>query len=108
MSIFPSTNSLVLFLSVSAPPFSHPKSSSLANVCRYEIANGNASWEEAEKQVRASLSKKEGSNIPTVSVKSSKQPKRKAGESAREIYEKEIASKDRKKIKRGTEGRSRK
>ncbi|KAI5304942.1 killer toxin resistant protein [Ascosphaera pollenicola] len=75
---------------------------------QYEIANGNASWEDAEKQVRASLSKKDTGNVPTVSVKSSKQPKRKAGETARELYDKEIASKERKKIKRGTEGRSRK
>jgi N-acetyltransferase 10 len=40
-----------------------------------------------------------------VSVKSSKNSKRKAGESAREIYEQEIDSKIQKKIKKGTEGR---
>jgi len=40
-----------------------------------------------------------------VSVKSSKPPKRKAGETAREIYEKEIESKKQKKIKKATEGR---
>lgn len=40
-----------------------------------------------------------------MSVKSSKAPKRKAGETAREIYEKEIESKKQKKIKKGTEGR---
>jgi N-acetyltransferase 10 len=40
-----------------------------------------------------------------VSVKSSKASKRKAGESAREIYDQEIDSKVQKKIKKGTEGR---
>jgi N-acetyltransferase 10 len=40
-----------------------------------------------------------------VSVKSLKQAKRKAGESAREIYDQEIESKERKKIKKGTSGR---
>ena len=42
--------------------------------------------------------------MPTVSVKSSRPAKRKVGESAREIYEKEIGSKERIKIRRGTEG----
>jgi N-acetyltransferase 10 len=40
-----------------------------------------------------------------VSVKTAKQPKRKAGETAREIYDQEVESKIRKKIKSGTEGR---
>ncbi|KAK2746754.1 killer toxin resistant protein [Onygenales sp. PD_40] len=72
---------------------------------QYEIANGSTSWEDAEKQIRASASASKNGNIPTVSVKSSKQLKRKAGESAREIYDKEIGSKREKKIKKGTEGR---
>jgi N-acetyltransferase 10 len=38
-----------------------------------------------------------------VSVKSS--TKRKAAETARDIYEKEIGSKEKKRIKKGTEGR---
>ena len=72
--------------------------------CRYEIANGDAAWQDAEKQIRASVNK--GGSVPaTVSVKSSKPAKRKAGESAREIYEKEIGSKEKKRIKKGTEGR---
>ena len=40
-----------------------------------------------------------------MSVKTSKTSKRKAGETAREIYEQEIDSKIQKKIKKGTEGR---
>ncbi|EER43295.1 nucleolar ATPase Kre33 [Histoplasma capsulatum H143] len=43
---------------------------------QYEIANGAAAWEDAEKQVRSSFSK--NGNVPTVSVKSSKPVKRKA------------------------------
>jgi N-acetyltransferase 10 len=43
--------------------------------------------------------------VLTVSVQSTKTAKRKAGESAREIYDKEIESKIRKKIKKGTEGK---
>ncbi|DAA79736.1 TPA_exp: Uncharacterized protein A8136_0509 [Trichophyton benhamiae CBS 112371] len=70
---------------------------------QYEIEHGAAGWEEAEKQIRTSSSK-DGS-IKTVSVKSS--AKRKVGETARDIYEKEIGSKERKKIKKGTEGRRR-
>ncbi|PGH23220.1 hypothetical protein AJ80_02636 [Polytolypa hystricis UAMH7299] len=70
---------------------------------QYEVANGDAAWADAEKQVRAAAGK--GKNISTVSVKSSKPAKRKAGESARDIYEQEIGSKEKKKIKHGTEGR---
>lgn len=42
-----------------------------------------------------------------MSIKSSKTPKRKAGETAREIYDQEIESKKQKKIKKGTEGKKR-
>ncbi|OAX81926.1 hypothetical protein ACJ72_03725 [Emergomyces africanus] len=70
---------------------------------QYEIANGTAAWQDAEKQIRASVNK--NGTVPTVSVKSSKPTKRKAGESAREIYDEEIESKREKKIKKGTEGR---
>uniref|UniRef100_A0A093US12 RNA cytidine acetyltransferase n=1 Tax=Talaromyces marneffei PM1 TaxID=1077442 RepID=A0A093US12_TALMA len=65
---------------------------------KYEINNGTAGWEEAEKQIRKG-------GAATVSVKSTKTSKRKAGESAREIYEQEIDSKIQKKIKKGTEGK---
>ncbi|WEW58738.1 N-acetyltransferase 10 [Emydomyces testavorans] len=70
---------------------------------QYEIDNGATAWSDAEKQVRASIVK--NGNVPTVSIKSSKPAKRKAGETARDIYEKEIGSKEQKRIKRGTEGR---
>ncbi|PGH16030.1 hypothetical protein AJ79_02010 [Helicocarpus griseus UAMH5409] len=73
---------------------------------QYEIANGAAAWEDAEKQVRSSVAK--NGSVTTVSVKSSKPVKRKVGESAREIYDQEIESKREKKIKKGTEGRSKK
>ncbi|KAJ5678447.1 RNA cytidine acetyltransferase [Penicillium maclennaniae] len=64
---------------------------------KYAIDNGSASWEEAEKQIR-------GGKSNTVSVKT-KAPKRKKGETAREIFDKEVDSKRQKMIKKGTEGR---
>ncbi|KAL3481203.1 GNAT acetyltransferase 2-domain-containing protein [Aspergillus californicus] len=68
---------------------------------KYEISNGTAGWEEAEKQVRSG-------GAATVSVKSSKQSKRKKGESAREVFDTEIDSKRQKIIQKGTEGRKKK
>ncbi|PWY87006.1 putative nucleolar ATPase Kre33 [Aspergillus heteromorphus CBS 117.55] len=68
---------------------------------KYEINNGSAAWEDAEKQIR-------NGGAATVSVKSSKQSKRKKGESAREIYDEEIDSKRQKIIKKGTEGKKKK
>ncbi|KAE8365097.1 GNAT acetyltransferase 2-domain-containing protein [Aspergillus caelatus] len=65
---------------------------------KYEINNGSAAWEDAEKQIR-------GGGASTVSIKSSKPSKRKKGESAREIYDQEIDSKRQKIIKKGTEGK---
>ncbi|KAL2863891.1 ribosome biosynthesis protein KRE33 [Aspergillus lucknowensis] len=65
---------------------------------KYEISNGDAGWEEAEKQIRSG-------GAATVSVKSSKQSKRKKGETARELYDQEIESKRQKIIQKGTEGR---
>ena len=61
----------------------------------------NHSWEEAEKQIR-------GGGTSMVSVKSGKRKKDRGGgddETARKIYDKEIESKKRKIIKKGTEGR---
>ncbi|PYI03621.1 DUF699-domain-containing protein [Aspergillus sclerotiicarbonarius CBS 121057] len=68
---------------------------------KYEINNGSAAWEDAEKQIRSG-------GASTVSIKSSKQTKRKKGESAREIYDQEVDSKRQKIIKKGTEGKKRK
>lgn len=68
---------------------------------KYEIDNGATVWEDAEKQIRRG-------GAFTVSVKSAKGAKRKTGETARDIYDKEIDSKIRKKIKKGTEGSNKK
>ncbi|KAL4907550.1 hypothetical protein BDW74DRAFT_149416 [Aspergillus multicolor] len=68
---------------------------------KYEISNGDAGWEDAEKQIRAG-------GAATVSVKSSKQSKRKKGETARDIYEQEVESKRQKIIQKGTEGKKKK
>ncbi|OJJ47862.1 hypothetical protein ASPZODRAFT_115075 [Penicilliopsis zonata CBS 506.65] len=68
---------------------------------KYEIDNGSVAWETAEEQIR-----KGGGS--TVSIKSAKSSKRKKGESAREIYDKEVDSKRQKIIKKGTEGRQKK
>ncbi|KAI9734197.1 MAG: hypothetical protein M1834_002297, partial [Cirrosporium novae-zelandiae] len=64
------------------------------------IANGDAAWEAAEKQVQ------KGANSTMVSVKSSKPAaKRKFGETAAEIYEKEVgggkSERKAKKMKKG-------
>ncbi|KAJ5807834.1 RNA cytidine acetyltransferase [Penicillium riverlandense] len=64
---------------------------------RYEIDHGSAAWDDAEKQIRSG-------GGSTVSVKS-KTSKRKKGETAREIFDKEVDSKRQKIIKKGTEGR---
>ena len=67
-------------------------------VFRYEIDNGAATWDDAEKQIR-------GGGASTVSVKTKPSKRKKNGETAREIYDKEIDSKRQKIIKKGTEGR---
>ncbi|CAI7678259.1 RNA cytidine acetyltransferase [Penicillium manginii] len=64
---------------------------------RYEIDNGAATWDDAEKQIR-------GGGASTVSIKS-KPSKRKKGDTARDIFDKEVDSKRQRMIKKGTEGR---
>jgi len=64
---------------------------------QYEIEEGAPGWADAEKQVLTAS--KHGQKNPIVSVKSSKS-KRKAGESAAEIYEQELGEKARKKVKK--------
>ncbi|KAK6336457.1 killer toxin resistant protein [Orbilia brochopaga] len=61
---------------------------------RFEIPSAAADWDEAERQVA------DGGKSSVVSVKSSKQVKRKAGETAAEIYEKEMSVKHSSKKKR--------
>ena len=51
---------------------------------RYEIANGSTAWEEAERKIQ------KGENGGVIAVRSSKEKKRTAGETAKEIYEAEL------------------
>jgi len=69
---------------------------------RYEIPADKGDWTEAEKQIRkAALSKSEGRST-IVSVKTGKSAaKRKAGETAEEIYEEEVEKVRNKKPKKG-------
>jgi N-acetyltransferase 10 len=68
---------------------------------RYEIPADKGDWTEAEKQVRAVLVKGEKKST-VVSVKTGKSaPKRKAGETAAEIYEQEVERSKNKKPKKG-------
>ncbi|KAJ6257796.1 hypothetical protein Dda_7585 [Drechslerella dactyloides] len=61
---------------------------------KFEIPSASADWDDAERQVAG------GGKSSVVSVKSSKQVKRKAGETAAEIYEKEMNVKHSSKKKR--------
>lgn len=68
---------------------------------RYEIANGDSSWQDAERQIEMAAQK--GGKSTTVSVrtgKDSKHGKRKAGEALEEA-QKEAAGLDGKKSKKG-------
>ena len=66
---------------------------------RYEIEEGALGWADAERQVLNAA--KSGQKNPVVSVKSTK-TRRKAGETATEIYEQELGEKAHKKTKRGS------
>ncbi|KUJ24104.1 DUF699-domain-containing protein [Mollisia scopiformis] len=66
---------------------------------QYEIEEGAPGWADAEKQVLHAS--KSGHKNPVVSVKSTKQ-KRKAGETAAEIYEQEFGDKAHKKAKKAS------
>jgi N-acetyltransferase 10 len=64
-----------------------------SRIYRYEIASGAPDWEDAERQVRIAAGK--NGDMPTVSVKTAKaSSKRKVGETAAEIYEREIGSRE--------------
>ncbi|KAE9368617.1 DUF699-domain-containing protein [Stipitochalara longipes BDJ] len=65
---------------------------------QYEIEEGAPGWADAERQVLSAT--KSGQKNPIVSVKSIK-TKRKAGESAAEIFEQEMGEKAHKKVKKG-------
>lgn len=67
---------------------------------RYEIEGDAPAWEGAEKQVLKAA--KEGRSTGDVSVKSGKdKKKRKAGQTANEVYEEAFGEKTRKKHKKG-------
>ncbi|TGZ84140.1 N-acetyltransferase [Ascodesmis nigricans] len=71
------------------------------DLSRYEIPTESADWAEAEKAVKKAVEKGEAVDGKVVSVKK-KGEKRKAGESAAEIYEKEMGALKRgKKVKKG-------
>lgn len=64
---------------------------------RYEIPSADtADWETAEKQIAGGKGKKS----TVVSVKTVKEKKRKAGETAEEIYEQELGGSKKKKSKK--------
>ncbi|EHK98115.1 putative UPF0202 protein KRE33 [Glarea lozoyensis 74030] len=64
---------------------------------QYEIEEGAPGWASAEKQVLAAT--KAGNKNLVVSVKSTKEKKRKAGETAAEIYEKELGDREKWEVK---------
>ena len=64
---------------------------------RYAIDGDAPTWQDAEKQVRNAA--KHGKANPVVSVKSTH--KRKAGQTAAEIYEAELGKSSSKKVKKG-------
>jgi N-acetyltransferase 10 len=66
---------------------------------RYEIEEGAPGWADAERQVLSAT--KNGQKNTVVSVKSTK-TKRKAGESAAEIFEQEMGEKTHKKVKKAS------
>lgn len=69
---------------------------------RYEIDGDAPAWQEAERQVSSAA--KDGKSNVVVSVKSAKQ-KRKAVQTASEIYEQEFGDNSRKKAKKGKKGK---
>lgn len=72
-----------------------------ARSTRYEIEGDAPGWEDAEKQVQSASKRGRGAaSGVVVSVKSEKKAKRKAGETAGEIYEKALGEKTKKGKKR--------
>lgn len=61
-----------------------------SHIYRYEIASEAPGWQRAEQEVLKAT--KKGAKPSAISVKTTK-PKRKAGESAAEIYEEEMGEK---------------
>ncbi|KAI5846932.1 GNAT acetyltransferase 2-domain-containing protein [Tricharina praecox] len=72
------------------------------DLSKYEIPADKGDWTEAEKQIRKAASSKSEGRSTIVSVKTGKSAaKRKAGESAAEIYEEEVEKFKNKKPKKG-------
>ncbi|KAK2601645.1 N-acetyltransferase 10 [Conoideocrella luteorostrata] len=69
----------------------------------YGIEGDAPAWVEAEKQVRNAT--KDGKANPVVSVKSKQKQKRKAGQTAAEVYEEEMGEKSGKKAKKSKKSR---
>ena len=71
--------------------------------CRYEIENGDAGWDDAEKQVKRAVRANGGGESVTVSVKGSKPASsgKRKGETVEEVYAEEIGNKEAKKLKKG-------
>lgn len=69
---------------------------------QYEIETGGAAWDEAEKQVKRAYVKGTA-KVVTVSVKSSGKDKKRKGETAEDVYRKEIGDKEAKRLKKGME-----
>ena len=70
---------------------------------KYEIQNGTADWDDAERSVQKAA--KSGKEDVTVSVKTKKdkrgQDAKRKGETAKEIYEEEIGEREAKRLKKG-------
>lgn len=87
------------YLSLHSPP-SGEENITNRSTRRYEIPSAEtADWESAEKHIKA------GKKTTVVSVKTVKQSKRKAGETAAEIYEQEIGGGKSKKSKKSKGGK---
>ncbi|MCJ1228409.1 killer toxin resistant protein [Toensbergia leucococca] len=70
---------------------------------KYEIENGDAGWDDAEKQVKRAVRANGGGESVTVSVKGSKPASsgKRKGETVEEVYAEEIGNKEAKKLKKG-------
>ena len=69
---------------------------------KYEVENGTADWDEAERSVQRAA--KSGTEDVTVSVKTKKKEKKdgkRKGETAKEIYDEEIGDREAKRLKKG-------
>ena len=66
---------------------------------RYEVEAGGTHWQEAEDKVKRAHA--QGEESVTVSVKSSKEDKKRKGVSAEDVYREEIGNREEKRLKKG-------